>query len=208
MKKDILHSIGFCLLLLYSVLAQCQTYKYPNSVEVLELWKDATIKNINYQLSLKQVKQRDSFFAKVLINARQFITVQSRDNGLRKSFFNEVLKQSDVFLQSNHAYIVEHYRSGEGFKAIISIYSLAPQNKQYTYELGLGQWKLIESKDVTSNAIASLYTNTSKYFCDDYYTEESIIVTCFKGKELASKALFFPCSEDFKEIRQTAFLRY
>lgn len=207
MKKDILQSVGFCLLLLFSVMAQCQTYKDPDSVSVLELWKDATIKNINYQLSLKQVKQSDSFFTKVLLNAREFITVQSRDSGLRESFFNEVLKQSDVFLQSNHAYIVEHYRSGEGFKAVVSIYSLAPQNKQYTYELNLGQWKLIESKEVTSNAIASLFTNTSKYLCDDYYTDESIIVTCFNGKKLATKALFFPCSVDFKKIRQTAFLR-
>ena len=207
MKKNILQFVGFWLVLLYSLMAQCQVHDNPDSVSMVGLWKDATIKNINYQLSLNPVNQKDSFFAKVLLGAKEFIMVQSRDNGLRESFFNQVLKQSDVFLQSGHTYIVEHYRSGEGFSAVINIYSLASKNSQYTYELIFGQWKLKETKEVKGNAIESIFANISEYLCDDYYTDESIIMTCLNGNKLVSKALCFPCSVDFKKINSIAFLK-
>lgn len=205
MKKGTLQLSILYLFFSLSVKAQCQTRTYFDSTSMIDLWKDATIKNINYQLSLNQVIQSDSFYRKILLSAKEFIDVQSQDNGLRESFYNKVLKQSDHFLQSDHSYVVEHYNSGEGFSAVISLYTLGTKDMQYIYKLNFGKWVLEKSKEVRGNAVDSVFSKTDHYICDEYYAAESIIITCFSRKEVKSKAFLFPCSTGFKELNKTCF---
>lgn len=196
-----------CLFLLVTFYQKVQGQVHANldgTTSFTNLWENATIKNINYQLSLKKSSQDTNFYKKILLSGKEFIRVQSQKGGLRKAFIDEIFKPNEACSNVLHdAYIVENYRSTEGFSASISIFFFGDRNKISIYELSSGKWKLIKDEKMVNDNIKSIFTVAKEYLCDTYYLDESIIITKFEKKKVVSKAFFFPCSIDFKKLKES-----
>ena len=202
MKDYILKFLYCCSLSILLSDTHAQLRSVIDSVSLMNLWETATIKNIDCQLSLKKAQDKNDYYKKILTSGKGFIKVQSQEQGLRRDFVNTLFSQiataPDLL---NDAYIVEHYQSGEGFKATINLYSYGATNKSYIYKLKFGRWELVNTSNLTDSSIKSIFSNINKYLCNDYYTDEMIVVTCIHNEHLLAKALLFPCGEDFKKMR-------
>ena len=185
--------------LLFITKSQCQLI---DDIKMISLWKNATIENIDCQISFIKSDQDSSFYRNLLLGAKKFVVIQSISDGLREDFFKQVLKQSFDSSGLKNIYVIENYKSGEVFSAIVGLFIFDDKNKRYLYKLDLGKWKIVDSVKIVSDSIKYIYSNKSKYLCNKSYVDESIIISHFKANKITSKAFFFSCSADFKKIKQ------
>lgn len=201
MKQFIQLPILFFIFFGFSSYSSIQENGPVNKKFSIKLWDTAIIKNINYQLSLKENKSENSFFQKILYNEKQRLQVKTDNNGLRESFFYEVLNKPNFLNKFSHFYILEYYKGGEYFEAYISIF-IPQTNKKYTYKLIIGNWKLITTETLLFKDVAKLFSNENDYLSDKCYSDESIFFTHFIDKKLSAKVFLFSCSESFKKIKK------
>jgi hypothetical protein len=174
-----------------------------DSSSLVRLWEQATMKNIDYQFKTDEYAKDKPFYQKVLLSGREFVASQSKKGGLRADFAGKIVGLSNFLpILFKDVYIVEYYHSGEAFKGKVNMYCLGAKAKTYKYVLESGSWELASSDEIADSSIASLFSDTREYLCNEYYAEDSIIITHISQQVAVSKALFFPCSKDFRRIKK------
>lgn len=185
---------------LNNVQSQNISYAKSTCIQLTQKWEQATLKNIDYQLKLNSTS-KDSFTKGVLLRQKDFIKYESEIGGLRRNFIDSFYN-SKMIGSPNCMYVIENYSSGEGFRAWMYVFTFGHEKKMYGFQLLNGHWQLAHSETLDEITIGTEFKAIRNYFCDDYFLDESIIISKMENCKFVSKGLFFPCNQKFISIKR------
>jgi hypothetical protein len=184
----------------HELVSQNINEKNRKCLQFVKQWKQATLENLDYQLNLSN-NSKDSFARGILVRYRNFINYESEVGGLRKDFADSFYCAKNIS-PLDCVYLIENYSSGEGFRASLYVFVFGAEQKMYDLQLSNGHWKLKHTEITSIKSFYDKFNLIQSYFCDDYFKEESIVITQIDKGKVTSKGLYFPCSQSFKSIKE------